>query len=215
VAIVQQPEATNSYTLIVEFNDDVSLGSDWYEVDLSYLTDSRRSGGLQPQGQPMTPRPGVPTAPLPPSASDPHDGWHEYTNQDYGFSFRFPLDWALEERPHQLILRHKAVDTLRFTIAYRRATEDVESSRTGMPAGDFVARGSVPCLGRDIFRDVLVYEGKDKLVLYNCSRAIPSGDLVFDLILEDMRSDYGGAVNLLEDVQRQIDQIVISFALES
>ena len=83
-----------------------------------------------------------------------------------------------------------------------------------MPAGDFVARGSVPCLGRDIFRDVLVYEGKDKLVLYNCSSAIPSGDLVFDLILEDMRSDYG-AVNLPEDVQRQIDQIVTSFALES
>jgi hypothetical protein len=44
--------------------------------------------------------------------SDLIDGWHEYTNLDYGFSLRFPLDWALEERPHQLILRHKAVDTL-------------------------------------------------------------------------------------------------------
>ena len=147
-----------------------------------------------------------------PSASDPHDGWHEYTNPDYGFSFRFPLDWALEERPHQLILRHKAVDTLRFKIAYRGATEDVGSSRTGMPAGDFVTRGSVPCLGRNISRDVLVYKGKAKLVLYNYSSAIPWGDLVFGLILEDIRGDYE-TVNLPEDIQRQVDRVVSSLEL--
>ena len=81
-----------------------------------------------------------------------------------------------------------------------------------MPAGDFIARGSVLCLGREISRDVLVYEGKDKLILYNYSSAIPWGELVFGLILEDMRSDYE-TVNLPEDVQRQIDGVVTSLAL--
>ena len=103
-------------------------------------------------------------------------------------AFRSTGRWR--ERPHsQPILRRKAVDTLRFTISYGRATEDVESSRTGMPAGDFVARGSVPCLGRDIFRDVLSTKARTNWFCTSCSSAIPSGDLVFDLILEDMRSD--------------------------
>jgi hypothetical protein len=40
VAIVQQPTEDNGYTLIVEFDDGVSAGADWYEVDISYLTGS-------------------------------------------------------------------------------------------------------------------------------------------------------------------------------
>ena len=74
MAIVQQPEAANSYTLIVEFDDNVSLGPDWYEVDLSYLTGSPRVRRSPATGPTHTPRPGVPTAPPPPSASDPSEG---------------------------------------------------------------------------------------------------------------------------------------------
>jgi len=38
VTIVQQPEAGNDYTLIVEFDDGGPGGADWYEVTLQYVT---------------------------------------------------------------------------------------------------------------------------------------------------------------------------------
>jgi len=145
--------------------------------------------------------------------SDLYAGWYRYTNLDYGFSFHYPPDWTLEERLHQLIFRHKVVDTLWFTVEYRRVTEDLWVFRTGMAAGDFVPRGSVPFLGRELSRNVLVYEGKDKLVSYAYDSEIPWGDMVFLVVLEDL-GDYE-ALDLPEDVQRQIDQVVTSFELEN
>jgi len=38
VAIVQQPNQSNGYTLIVEFNDNPQSGASWYFVDLKYKT---------------------------------------------------------------------------------------------------------------------------------------------------------------------------------
>jgi hypothetical protein len=38
VSIIQQPQADNDYTLIVELNDNDLEGADWYEVNLHYLT---------------------------------------------------------------------------------------------------------------------------------------------------------------------------------
>ncbi|MGC9334580.1 MAG: Ig-like domain-containing protein [Anaerolineae bacterium] len=38
VTIIQQPEAGNDYTLIVEFEDGGPGGADWYEVTLQYVT---------------------------------------------------------------------------------------------------------------------------------------------------------------------------------
>jgi hypothetical protein len=155
----------------------------------------------------------VPEAAYAVIASDRFEGWYRYTNLDYGFSFHCPPDWTLEHRPHQLILRHKVVDTLQFTVGYRRASEDLWLYRTGMPAGDFVPGGSVEFLGREISRDVLVYEGKAKVVLYNYSSAVPWGDIIFGFSLDDFEGDYG-RVDLPEDVQNQIDQVVSSFELQ-
>jgi hypothetical protein len=36
--IIQQPDESNGYTLIVEFDDVAPPGADWYEIDLSYVT---------------------------------------------------------------------------------------------------------------------------------------------------------------------------------
>jgi hypothetical protein len=36
VSIIQQPNAGNNYTLIIEFNDNSSGGADWYIIDLIY-----------------------------------------------------------------------------------------------------------------------------------------------------------------------------------
>lgn len=156
----------------------------------------------------------VPAAAYTVVESDRYDGWYRYTNLDYGFSFHYPPDWTLEDRPHLIILRHQVIDTLRwFTVEYHRVDEDLWVFRTGVPAGDFVPRGSVPFLGRELARNVLVYEGKDKLVSYGSGDATPWTDVVFSIVLEDFADDYQ-ALDLPEDVQRQIDQVVTSFELE-
>ncbi len=144
--------------------------------------------------------------------SDLYAGWYRYTNLDYGFSFHYPPDWTLEERLHALIFRHKVVDTLCFTVEYRRVTEDLWVFTTGVPAGEFVPRGSVPFLGRKLLRHVLVYEGKDKLVSYDYGDATPWTDVVFGIVLEDFNTPYE-AISLPKDMQSQIDQVVSSFEL--
>jgi formylglycine-generating enzyme required for sulfatase activity len=145
--------------------------------------------------------------------SDRFDGWYRYTNLDYSFSFHYPSDWTLEERLHALVFHHQVVDTLYFTVGYHRVDEDLWLLRTGMPAGDFVSRGSVPFLGRALLRNVLVYEGKDKLVSYGYGDAQPWGDVVFGFFLDDYNASYE-AVDLPEEVQSQIDQVVASFELQ-
>jgi formylglycine-generating enzyme required for sulfatase activity len=154
----------------------------------------------------------VPAAAYTVVESDLYDGWHHYTNLDYGFSFHYPPDWTLEERLHVLIFRHKAVDTLWFTVEYRRVDEDIWVFRTGMPAGDFVPRGSVPFLGRELLRSALVYEGKNKLVSYGYGDTTPWTDVLIGIVLEDYAGDYG-SVDLSDSVQSQIDQVVSSFEL--
>ncbi|MBZ0288653.1 MAG: hypothetical protein K8I30_13630, partial [Anaerolineae bacterium] len=44
VTIVQQPSQDNQYTLIVEFNDNLPVSSDWYEIDLSYGESANQPG---------------------------------------------------------------------------------------------------------------------------------------------------------------------------
>jgi hypothetical protein len=156
----------------------------------------------------------VPAAVYTVTKSDRYDGWYRYTNLDYGFSFHYPPDWTLEERLHTLVFHHQVVDTLRFTVEYRRVTEDLWVFRTGVPAGEFVPRGSVPFLGRELSRNVLVYEGKIKQISYSYGDATPWTDVVFGIVLEDFNTPYE-AVDLPEEVQRQIDQVVTSFVLEN
>jgi hypothetical protein len=38
VVIVQQPDESNGYTLIIEFDDNAPGGPDWYEINLVYAT---------------------------------------------------------------------------------------------------------------------------------------------------------------------------------
>lgn len=39
IFVVQQPNADNNFTLIIEFDDNYSDGADWYEVNLNYIVD--------------------------------------------------------------------------------------------------------------------------------------------------------------------------------
>jgi hypothetical protein len=100
-----------------------------------------------------------------------------------------------------------------LVIGFKQAVEkDVSVQRSGVGAGEIVARGTASFLGREISRDVLVYQGRDKAVLYNYATEIKADGLTFTLSLDDFRTDYETAV-LSEDVQAVSDQIVESFEL--
>jgi len=138
--------------------------------------------------------------------ADEYPGWATYANADYGFSFRYPSTWTLQEEPHFVKLSQQ---TWALVVGYRRATEDPEILRTGPGAGDMEHRSTVTFLGQERPRVVLVYEGKDKLVLYGNE----PGDLVFLIsLLDDSRADYQD-IDIPEALQAEADQIVESFEL--
>jgi hypothetical protein len=67
VTIVQQPQADNGYTLIVEFDDNEPLGADWYEVDIGYIAGGQPVSVPMSEGPCPTPIPAVvSTSPTPP-----------------------------------------------------------------------------------------------------------------------------------------------------
>lgn len=138
--------------------------------------------------------------------ADEYPGWATCANAHYGFSFRYPSTWTLQEEPHFVKLSQQ---TWALVVGYRRATEDPEILRMGPGAGDMEHRSTVTFLGQERPRVVLVYEGKDKLVLYGNE----PGDLVFLIsLLDDSRADYQ-AIAIPEALQAEADQIVESFEL--
>jgi hypothetical protein len=62
------------------------------------------------------------------------------------------------------VLLHQG--TLRLVISYKRPGESYVQGPSGRGAGEIQERGTVEILGREIPKQVLVYEGKDKSVFY-------------------------------------------------
>jgi len=133
-----------------------------------------------------------------------YPGWEKYVNTDYGFAFRYPATWMLEEGANLVKLSQ---GTLRLTIAFRRQDEDVPPPWSGMPAGDFEGRGAVPFLGQKIEKTSLVYEGQVKLLTYDAK----VGDLLFSIRLEDLVTADYAAIDIPETAQSEVDGIVASF----
>lgn len=135
---------------------------------------------------------------------DPYPGWASYANADYGFGFRYPTTWTIEEEANLVKLSQ---GTLLLAVAFQRQGEDAPPPWSGMPAGDFESRDALPFLGQEIAKNALVYEGKVKVLTYDAQ----VGDLLFSIRLEDMVTADYQAIEIAEDVQSEADQIVGSF----
>jgi len=99
---------------------------------------------------------------------------------------------------------------IKLTIGVRWVNEDVMIQRTGVPQGDIVPAGEVPFFGENISKGILVYQGREKLVLYNNCCEIRVGDRVFTLGFEEFKSDYD-AIDLINSDVEIADKIVGSF----
>ena len=150
-----------------------------------------------------------------PTDDDPYPGWASYVNTDYGFSFRYPPTWALEEVPAREGERgtwassvRLTQGTLRLIVQYVRTSEDV-LLEGGFGAGDVVDRGTVMFMGQQVPKQALVFEGQTKAVF--CAAEV--GDLVFRVQLDDDPGegvDYG-TIDIPEPAQAEADVIVGSF----
>jgi hypothetical protein len=155
------------------------------------------------------------TGEQPPTEDDPYPGWASYVNTDYGFSFRYPITWVLEEVPAREDERGTWASsvkltqgTLRLIVQYMRTSEDV-LLEGGFGAGDVVDRGTVVFMGQQVPRQALVFEGQTKAVF--CAAEV--GDLVFRLQLDDDPGegvDYG-TIDIPEPAQAEVDVILGSF----
>jgi hypothetical protein len=143
-----------------------------------------------------------------------------YSNSEYGFTLHYPSTWAVAEvneanfvgpgsRSVQL-----SQGTVTLAIGYRRAGEEVALGGSGAPAGDFEARGTTRMLGQDVERYVIVYEGKDKVVMYGepGPGVIALGGLEFSARLSDFNPDYD-SVELSQKIQDEADMILSSLAI--
>jgi putative hemolysin len=180
------------------------------------------SASPTPTTVPANPSP-VPTATsLPPLVID--DTWATYTNDRYGFSFRYPADWKLKEitgqdntmSGHAVHLLHPTDPAVKMFIAFKHVDEDQRIAPTGMGDGELVSRGSVSLLGQPVERIARVALEKDLAVYYGWPRsAATGGDLVFWLALDCACSPADPAVTgLTPEVEQIADTVIASIALK-
>ena len=135
-----------------------------------------------------------------------------YINETYGFSINPPADWKIEQHPDYLILKRPGA---RIFIGYQWADEDLKPFRTGMPSGEFIDGGDASLLGQAVPKQILVFEGKNKVVAYN--GRIKIGNLILVIYLDPVETagtSYQD-VDIPPELITEADQIIATFALSS
>jgi putative hemolysin len=139
------------------------------------------------------------------SSTPDTSGWATYTLDAYGFSFRYPADWTIDDSIMNSINLTK--DGYMLHIGYRWPGEKIPLAGTGTPAGDLIARAPVMVLSQPLGSQALVYEGRTVAVFYEFVMT-PQVEIGF-------RGDLLGAQpdHISDDVLAQFDQIVMTLTL--
>ncbi|MCL4560963.1 MAG: hypothetical protein M1281_10150 [Chloroflexi bacterium] len=136
-------------------------------------------------------------------------GWLHYSNSEYGFSVDLPPNWQISACDHRLLLRTASSANWVLSINYKKEAEPISITRS-ISAGDQVLRNKqVSIMGIPLEPYDLVYQGKDKAVLYTPRGEIRISDLAFTLSLENFDISLGYEdLSLPQDIASTADQIV-------
>lgn len=132
-------------------------------------------------------------------------GWAVYTLDAYGFSFRYPAGWTVDDSIMNSI--NLTQDDYMLHIGYRRPGEQIPLVGSGTPAGELVARAPVMVLSQPLDSQVLVHDGNTLAVFYE-TVITPQVEIGFrgDLLSTQVDS-------IPAEVLAQFDQIVMTLAL--
>jgi inhibitor of cysteine peptidase len=144
-------------------------------------------------------------------------GWQTYTNDTFGFSFQYPPVWKLEEgmgtmQGHAVLLRPNTTTLAQLQVVFKKASDGAQIGRTGLGSGELVLQGKVVFIGKEINREVLVWEGKHMTVRYICTGCMQRGLLVFGFDL-DYLGNWNDPSALPADVEAMANLIVASVKL--
>ncbi len=134
-----------------------------------------------------------------------------YQDEIVGFAFQYPAHWTVAPRDHIVSVVHQGTGiALRFR--FKQLGEELPLTPSGVSAGDLVNQGEIPFLGQMVAKNVLVYQGKDKAVLYDNLAELPRGHLIFSLQLAANDNDYE-AIDIPDAIQTEADAIIASFVI--
>lgn len=173
----------------------------------SLVTSTTGASSTPDPGPSVTPQAGTDSgkgAHTPTAAS-----WITYSSSEYGFSFRYPPTWSLNEDSNVLNLSPAEMPELTLTIGFRRQDEALRIVVDERPPGERIALGRVPFLGKQISRHEVTRGGQVKAVLYNLQKEIQAGDLYFSLQLYAPSGSQD--LNIPAGVQADADSIISSF----
>lgn len=137
-------------------------------------------------------------------------GWKIYANLSDGFCFQFPPAWSVQEKTGLVKLQQ---GTITLTIEYDEPTGTDSLPGIDTSIGHIETRNTVLFMNSTITRDVLMVDGKDKVILYNYyqGQKVVAGDQVFTIQVHDYNPDYE-AINIPERIQSEVDVILGSFS---
>jgi putative hemolysin len=170
-------------------------------------------GECQPGAtEPPVPVPTATSLPVPAETAQPLPLVSGYTNDAFGFAFGLPEGWEVEEHEDYVLFNTPGY---RIFVRYQWANEDPRPFRTGMPEGEFVEGGAAVLLGQPLPKQILVLEGKNKVIAYG--GRIKVGDLILVVYLDAVETgdmSYQD-LDIPPEILAQADQILASFALNS
>jgi hypothetical protein len=157
---------------------------------------------------------------------DAYEGWATYTNEEYGFSFRYPDTWEIveggeiygeEPLPDPAPSIFLKQGDLEFIITFKHSSEDTNIfiNRTE----SLEQMGQVYFLGQDVPRMAWTQDGRVLAVRYGEPESVLDGgvieadDLVFTLSLWKFGDDWPNTADISPEVQLEVDQIISSFEL--
>ena len=152
-----------------------------------------------------------------------YQGYRLYVQTDYGFTFKVPPDWTVQESAlvcpdrswgqHFVRLSPPAQPDLFLQVGFRRPDEPIRITSASVAAGEMQSMPPLPFFNQSITPQRLVYQGKDKALSYALDVPVAE-NLIVSVSLHDASSDYASAV-LPPDLQTVADAVVQSFAFLS
>lgn len=154
--------------------------------------------------------------------------WQTYTNEEYGYTAKYPNSWTVEEKniledPYKegrpgpfRSIDFKSADQEHLLNVYLKKSNDVGTSLLGggIGAGDFVKIDNVDVAGYSVPAIHNIYQGKVKTLFTPDAGAITSiGDYDFGAQFADLSGDYDETDLLKETEYYQALSILKSISL--